>query len=63
MEGYISSETLFKRIGYRDKCIVVAPLLTDECLCKNYSKEEVQEACVRILKYLCTHYPTNTVDL
>lgn len=56
MERLHLIETLYKELGI-DKCIVVAPLLTDACLCKNYSKEEVQEACVRILKYLCTHYP------
>ena len=40
-----------------DKCIVVAPLLDDDRLCKNYNQEEIKTNCVRILKYLAKIKP------
>ncbi|WP_303961258.1 sugar phosphate isomerase/epimerase [Succinatimonas hippei] len=40
-----------------DKCIVVAPLLEDDSICKNYNQEEIKANCVRILKYLAQTKP------
>ena len=45
-----------KEVGI-DKCIVVAPLLDDASFCKNYSREDIRQSCIRILSFLSHNYP------
>ena len=47
---------LYQEIGI-NQCIVVAPLMSDESLCKSYQTPQITESCVKILKYLASSMP------
>lgn len=49
-------KNLYQEIGI-NQCLVVAPLMSDENLCKNYKPQQITASCVKILKYLASSMP------